>query len=98
MIKHYLISAWRQLMKYRTQNLIAIIGMGLALLCFSVCLYISRFINTTDECFERKDEIAQVNLLTKSGSKLPYLPAELAIKLKNEGMDFPICVVAFPRD
>ena len=99
MIKHYLISALRQLMKYRTQNLIAIIGMGLALLCFSVCLHISRFINATDECFERKDEIAQVTLqLENSDRKLMEVPAELTENLKKEGMDFPTCVLAYPQD
>ena len=99
MIQHYLVTAWRQLMKYKTQNLIAIIGMGLALLCFSVCLYISRFINATDDCFERKDEIAQVTLQQMgSGRDIAGVPAELVLKLKNEGMDFLTCVVAYPGE
>ena len=99
MILHYITTAYRQLMKYKTQNLIAIVGVGLALLCFSICLYISRFINATDECFERKNEIAQVTLQQNgTGRDIAGVPAELAFKLKNEGMDFPTCVVVYPDD
>lgn len=79
MILHYLTIAARQLMKYKTQNLIAIVGVGLALFCFRVCLYISRFINATDDCFERKDEIAQVTLQMKSGRYLAQVPPELTM-------------------
>ncbi len=98
MILHYLTTAARQLIKYKTQNLIAIVGVGLALLCFSVCLYISRFINATDDCFERKDEIAQVTLQMKSGRYLAEVPPELTMKLKDKGIDFPTCIVAYPLD
>ena len=97
MIQHYLKIAVRQLMKYKTQNLIAILGLGLALLCFSVCLYISRFINATDACFERRNEIAQVTLQRmESDRDIAGVPTELASKLKNEGMHFPTCLVAYP--
>ncbi len=99
MIRHYITTAIRHLMKYKVQNLIAIVGVGLALLCFSVCLYISRFINATDECFERRNEIAQVTLQRmESGRDIAGVPAELAVRLKNEGFDFPTCVVTYPDD
>ena len=98
MILHYITTAVRQLMKYKTQNLIAIVGVGLALLCFSICLYISRFINATDECFERRNEIAQVTLQMKSGRYMAQVPPELTMKLKDKGMDFPTCGVAYPLD
>ena len=39
MITHYLKVAFRNLWKYKTQHLIALAGVGVALLCFSICLY-----------------------------------------------------------
>ena len=67
MLLHYLKVAVRQLLKYRTQNLISIIGLGVCLLCFSVCLYVGRFILSTDSCFEHRDRIASIELLDETG-------------------------------
>ena len=67
MLLHYLKVAVRQLLKYRTQNLISIIGLGVCLLCFSVCLYVGRFILTTNHCFENRDRIASIELLDETG-------------------------------
>ena len=38
MIAHYLKVAFRNLWKYKTQHLIALVRVGVALLCFSICL------------------------------------------------------------
>ena len=38
MIQHYLKVSVRDLMRYKTQNLIALCGVALSLLCFSICL------------------------------------------------------------
>ena len=43
MIAHYLKVAFRNLWKYKTQHLIALAGVGVALLCFSICLYVVRY-------------------------------------------------------
>lgn len=43
MITHYLKVAFRNLWKYKTQHLIALAGVGVALLCFSICLYLVRY-------------------------------------------------------
>ena len=70
MLLHYLKVAVRQLLKYRTQNLISIAGLGVCLLCFSVCLYVGRFILDTDSCFENRDRIADIQLENEFGE--PY--------------------------
>lgn len=48
MILHYLKIAWRNLLKYRTQNIISIIGLAVGLFSFTVCFYCSRFIESRD--------------------------------------------------
>ena len=70
MLLHYLKVAVRQLLKYRTQNLISIVGLGVCLLCFSICLYVGRFILDTDSCFENRDRIADIQLENEFGE--PY--------------------------
>ena len=47
--------AMRHLLKYKIQNLISIVGLSVGILCFSICLYCSRFISEVDSCFSNKD-------------------------------------------
>ena len=77
MLLHYLKVAVRQLLKYRTQNLISIVGLGVCLLCFSICFYVGRFILTTDRCFENRDRIADVQLENEFGE--PYGSAHIPL-------------------
>lgn len=51
MIQHYSKVALRNLMKYKTQNLISTIGLAVGLLCFSICFYCSRYMQSVDQCF-----------------------------------------------
>lgn len=62
MIAHYLKVAFRNLWKYKTQNIISIIGLAVGLLCFSICMYCSRFVESTDHCFANHSRIAELNL------------------------------------
>lgn len=39
MILHYLKVAVRSQMRFKMQNLIAILGLAVSLFCFSICLY-----------------------------------------------------------
>ena len=48
MILHYLKIAFRSLGKYRMQNIISIVSLAVALFCFSINMYISRFIIQMD--------------------------------------------------
>ena len=62
MILHYIITAWRCIMKFKTQNIIAVLGLSVALFCFSICLYVTRYIYDIDGCFENKDRIVEFSL------------------------------------
>ncbi len=67
MIYHYLKVAVRHILKYKTQNLISIIGLSVGILCFSICLYCSRFVNDTDKSFTHHDRIGEVYLQYEDG-------------------------------
>ena len=71
MLQHYIKTAFRHLLKYKTQNLISILGLSVGILCFSICLYCSRFIYSVDQCFTNKERIANVNLYTPDGDIYP---------------------------
>ena len=51
MTLHYIKVAFRNLWKYKAQNIISVIGLAVGLLCFSVCMYCSRFVESTNHCF-----------------------------------------------
>lgn len=40
MTLHYIKVAFRNLWKYKAQNIISVIGLAVGLLCFSVCMYV----------------------------------------------------------
>lgn len=77
MIRHYFKIALRNLWKYKTQNFISVIGLAVGLLCFSICMYCSRFVETTDHCFTNYARIAELNLYdlqTDTYFPVPRLP------------------------
>lgn len=80
MILHNLIIAVRNIQKHKIQNLISILGLSVALLCFSVCLYCSRYIYNIDNCFEKKERIAEFGLYFDS-SYASGVPADLITKV-----------------
>ena len=67
MITHYLTIALRNLLKYKTQNLISILGLAIGLFCFCVCFYICRFIGSVDKCFENHERIADIYTINEDG-------------------------------
>ena len=69
MIIHNIIVAVRNIWKYKTQNLISILGLSVALLCFSICLYCTRYIYSTDHCFENLDRLVQVTTADKESGE-----------------------------
>lgn len=83
MLQHYIKTAFRHLLKYKTQNLISIIGLSVGILCFSICLYCSRFIYSVDQCFTNKERIANVNLYTPDGTTYWGIPANLIENLRQ---------------
>ena len=88
MIAHYLKVAFRNLWKYKTQHLIALVGVGVALLCFSICLYVVRYAFSMNHCFANYERIAELNIRDmKEGKVLNYTPATLAEELRLQKPD-----------
>lgn len=84
MIIHYLKLAFRNLCKYKTQNIISIIGLAVGLLCFSVCMYCYRFIENTDRCFSNYKRIAELSLCdARDNDHFSGSPASLAEELRT---------------
>ena len=100
MIRHYLKVAVRNLWKYKTQHLISLAGVGVALLCFSICLYLVRYVHDLDHCFENYDRIAELSLYEEVNDKGVSMstPVTLAEELrlkKQDGIE-ALCVVDHP--
>ena len=69
MFIHNIIIAVRNIWKYKTQNMISILGLSVALLCFSVCLYCTRYIYSTNSCFENRNRLVQMTTVNKEDGK-----------------------------
>ena len=67
MLRHYIKMAMRHLLKNKIQNLISIVGLSVGILCFSICLYCSRFISEVDSCFSNKELIAEHKFMYNTG-------------------------------
>ena len=90
----------RHLLKNKIQNLISIVGLSVGILCFSICLYCSRFISEVDSCFSNKELIADINLCTTRGDLYSGIPATTIEELRklrfDEVQDFTFTV--YPRE
>lgn len=86
MLLHYLKVALRNLLKYPTQSMISMIGLSVGMLCFSICFYCSRFIESTDTSFQHYKRLAEVHI--HSGESFyPGTPATLDEKLKSSSFN-----------
>ena len=89
-----------QELKNMIQNLISIVGLSVGILCFSICLYCSRFISEVDSCFSNKELIADINLCTTRGDLYSGIPATTIEELRklrfDEVQDFTFTV--YPRE
>jgi len=88
MIQHYFKIAFRNLCKYKTQNIISVIGLAVGLLCFCICMYCSRFVETTDHCFTNYNRIAELKLYDVHTQKyFSGTPATLPEELRPWSME-----------
>lgn len=100
MIKHYIKTAFRNLLKYKTQNFISIIGLAVGILCFSICLYCSRYIHSTNKCFALEERIADIHMYNPQGEHWSGTSTALLETLRQsqcrevEAFTF----VAYPRE
>ena len=78
MILHYLKMAFRSLGKYRMQNIISIVSLAVALFCFSINMYISRFMIQIDNWLD--DRV--VYLVNTDGSS--YVDLDLATEVVRQ--------------
>ena len=78
MILHYLKMAFRSLGKYRMQNIISIVSLAVALFCFSLNMYISRFMIQMDDWLD--DRV--VYLVNTDGSN--YVDLDLATEVARQ--------------
>ena len=74
MFTHYLKIAVRQLLKYKTQNVISIVGLSVALLCFTLCLFVTYYAYDVNKCFEMKERIVQFYATDSTSNTADYGP------------------------
>ncbi len=60
MFIHYLKIACRNLLKYKNQNLIGVLGLAMGLVCFTLCCYIPRFLDSRDQLYSHSDRVCYV--------------------------------------
>lgn len=82
MIIHYLKIAIRNLMKYKIQNLIGILGLTIGIFCFSICFYCNRYIGSIDEHFTNYNRLTDITLY-RSDRPFSGTPAPLVKDLQN---------------
>ena len=98
---HYFTLALRNLVKYKVQNLICILGLAVGVLCFTICFYCTRYVLAADECFTNKEKIVQVQMTQKSGQD-SFAGTSVAMVEELRSMNVPqiknIVSVAYPRE
>ena len=92
---HDLKMAVRSLMKHPWQNLIALVGLAVALFCFSVCLYFSRYIYATDDCFPNKERILEISFYDPVDDRSFSTKGELAVSLRQKMPELDFCALVF---
>ena len=87
MFLHYIALAIRNLAKYKLQNIVCILGLAVGILSFTVCLYFTRFVFSTDSCFEYKERITVLSLKDSKGYLMSGgIPATVAEELRQMGI------------
>ena len=84
---HYFKVALRQMGKYRVQTAISVAGLAICLLCFSLCMYISRYLMSTDGCFPHKERIARIGTLMENGREYYGTTRLLTRQLRSQSWD-----------
>lgn len=83
MLRHYITIAFRNLLKYKVQTVISIIGLSVGLACFAFCSYQFRVNLDFDKDFRDADRIYIPYIKTDTRVKTD-LPPEIRNRLKKE--------------
>src|SRR5690606_19178108 len=85
MIRHYLKIAWRNLLKYKTQSVITVVGLAIGFTAFTFTMSWIRFERGYDKDIENADRIYRVLLKdsTSVGGIQPYTPNAMTAYLKG---------------
>ena len=85
MILHYLKIAWRNLLKYRTQSVVSILGLAVGLACFALSAFWVHYEMTYDSFHRDVDRLYLVGVNDDSfgGSSASYTPQALGRYLKE---------------
>lgn len=100
MIVHYFKIAVRLLLKYKMQNLISIIGLSVGILCFSICLYCSRYIVEVDHYFTNQERIAEISMYTPHGALFSGISVNLIDELRKRPLSDieALTFIVYPRE
>ena len=84
MINHYLKTAFRNIRKYKQQNIISIIGLAIGFVCFALSVLWIRYELSYDNFHKGADRIYRVRIITRWDNSLAHVtPCLLASYLKT---------------
>ncbi|MDD2245713.1 MAG: ABC transporter permease [Proteiniphilum sp.] len=87
MIQHYLKIAWRNLLKYKTQTVISVLGLTVGVVFFAYGYHWYKFETSYDSFYPNADRIYRVYSIEKNTNhQNPKIPYAAAKKIKD---DFP---------
>ena len=100
MFKHYIKIAWRNLLKYKTQSVISILGLTMGVVFFAYGYHWYKFETTYDSFYPDSDRIYHLYGTLKSTGKqieygrLPYIAAE---KMTQAFSEIESVAVVYPK-
>ena len=83
MIKHYFISAFRNIFKNRVSAIIAILGLVAGIVCFSFCTYHYRNLYSLNKGYKDSERLVSFSTLYDDGGKIGYVHTGLAHDLRK---------------
>ncbi|WP_332456006.1 ABC transporter permease [Petrimonas sp.] len=100
MLSHYLKIAWRNLLKYKTQTVISVLGLTIGVMFFAYGYHWYKFETTYDEFYPNADRIYRVYSIYKSTGKqyemgtMPYIAVE---KLQQAFPEIEKVAIQYPN-
>lgn len=100
MIIYYLKIAVRNLLKYKTQNVISVLGLAVGILCFTICMYCVRFVTSNNSCFKHHKRIVKMALCDQIGIEFSGVPVSLSNEVRSWGLNEieAVACVVYPRE